>query len=244
MATFVIVHGAFSGAHAWRWLRPLLREAGHDVFTPSLTGLGERAHLATPEIDLVTHVQDVAAVLHYEDLREVVLVGHSYGGMVITGVAARTADRIRQLVYLDAEVPLDGECEFDLMPSDERMAYEEAARSRGDGWRIPPPFSESFPPGTDPIVVWAVSRMVPQPITTFTQRLPTRAPGTSPARSYVFCTEGKEGQPTPPYVERIVADPAWRFVRLRANHVAHVTAPSELSAALIDLAGDTTGGDS
>ena len=236
MATFVVVHGAFSGAHAWRWVRPLLREAGHDVFTPSLTGLGERAHLATPEIDLDTHVQDVAAVLHYEDLREVVLVGHSYGGMVITGVAARAADRIRHLVYLDAEVPLDGECEFDLMPPDERMSYEKAARERGDGWRIPPPFPETFPPGTDPIVVWAVSRMVPQPLATFTQRLPAPAQGPSPARSYILCTEGKEGQPTPPYVERIAADPAWNLVRLPANHVAHVTAPAELTAALVELA--------
>ncbi len=89
MATFVIVHGAWSGPHAWRWVRPLLRAAGHEVVTPSLTGLGERAHLATPMTDLDTHVTDVAAVLHFEDLWDVVLVGHSYGGMVITGVADR-----------------------------------------------------------------------------------------------------------------------------------------------------------
>lgn len=238
MATFVIVHGAFSGAHAWRWIRPLLRGAGHDVFTPSLTGLGERAHLATPETDLDTHIEDVAAVLHYEDLRDVVLVGHSYGGMVITGVAARAADRIRQLVYLDAEVPLEGESEFDLLPSDERTAYEEAARSRGDGWKIPPPFPQTFPPGTDPTVVWAVSRMVPQPLATFTRRAPIPAQAISVPRSYILCTEGKEGQPTPSYVDRIAADPAWRLVRLRANHVAHVTAPSDLTAALVDLARD------
>src|SRR5215207_4383806 len=119
MATFVIVHGAWSGAHAWRWVRPLLRAAGHEVFTPTLTGLGERAHLATPETDLDTHVADVAAVLYYEDLSDVVLVGHSYGGMVITGVADGAPGRIGQLVYLDADVPLDGESELDFVSAEE-----------------------------------------------------------------------------------------------------------------------------
>src|SRR5215210_4421571 len=105
MATFVIVHGAWSGAHAWRRVRPLLRAAGHEVFTPALTGLGERAHLASPRVDLDTHIQDVVGVLEYEDLGEVMLVGHSYGGVVITGVAERAAPRLAQLIYLDAEVP-------------------------------------------------------------------------------------------------------------------------------------------
>src|SRR5919107_1506554 len=131
MATFVIVHGAWSGAHAWRWVRPLLRRAGHEVFTPTLTGLGERAHLATPTTDLGTHVADVAAGLHYEDLTDVVLVGHSYGGMVIAGLADTRPERVAQLVYLDADVPMDGDCEFDFFPPDERARLQEAARSRG-----------------------------------------------------------------------------------------------------------------
>ena len=105
MSTFVIVHGAWSGAHAWRWIRPLLRDAGHEVFTPSLTGLGERAHLASPEVDLDTHVRDVVGVLEFEDLRDVALVGHSYGGPVITGAADRVPGRVAEVVYLDAEVP-------------------------------------------------------------------------------------------------------------------------------------------
>src|SRR5688500_4271144 len=100
MATFVIVHGAWSGAHAWRWIRPLLRDAGHEVFTPSLTGLGERAHLASPQVDLDIHVRDVVGVLEFEDLHDVALVGHSYGGPVITGAADRVPGRVAQLVYL------------------------------------------------------------------------------------------------------------------------------------------------
>jgi pimeloyl-ACP methyl ester carboxylesterase len=125
MATFVIVHGAWSGAHAWRKVRPLLRASGHEVFTPALTGLGERAHLAGRDIDLETHIRDVVGVLEYEDLQEVLLLGHSYGGVVITAVGDRVPGRVAQLVYLDAEVPADGQSEYDLLPADERVTYED-----------------------------------------------------------------------------------------------------------------------
>jgi pimeloyl-ACP methyl ester carboxylesterase len=236
MATFVIVHGAWSGAHAWRWVRPLLRAAGHDVVTPSLTGLGERAHLATPATNLDTHVADVAAVLHYEDLRDVVLVGHSYGGMVITGVGDRAPDRIRQLVYLDADVPREGESELDLVPAEERAGYEEAARTRGDGWRVPPPFPDPLPPGLPPVVVWGVSRMVPQPLATMTQPLHLEHGETDLPRTFVLCTAGKEDDAEPPYVARVRADPSWRLVELAATHTAHVVAPETLSRVLLDLA--------
>ena len=235
MATFVIVHGAWSGAHAWRWIRPLLRAAGHEVFTPTLTGLGERAHLATPAIDLDTHVADIAAVLHYEDLNDVVLVGHSYGGMVITGVADRAAERIGRLVYLDADVPRSGESEFDLMPAEEGAGYEESARARGDGWQVPPPFPDPLPPGYPPEVVWGVGRMVPHPLATMTQRL--RLSGSPPdlPRFYVYCSEGKDDEPEPPYLSRVRTDPAWQWVELAAPHIAHVMAPEKLTATLLDL---------
>jgi pimeloyl-ACP methyl ester carboxylesterase len=237
MSTFLIVHGAWSGAHAWRWVRPLLRAAGHDVVTPSLTGLGERSHLATPETDLATHVEDVVATLHYEDLTDVVLVGHSYGGMVITGVADRVPERIAQLVYLDADAPRDGEAERDLMPDDEFQGYAEAAATRGDGWRVPPPFPDPLPPGLPAEAVWAIARMVPMPLATMTQPLRLSAPaGSGPPRTYVFCTEGKDGEPVPDHVRRMDTDPAWRLVRLAATHTAHVHAPELLAETLIGLA--------
>ena len=201
MATFVIVHGAWSGGHAWRWLRPLLRAAGHEVFTPALTGLGERSHLASAQIDLEAHVRDVVGVLEYEDLLQVVLVGHSYGGMVITGVADRVPERLAQLVYLDAEVPLDGQGEFDLLAPEERAGYQESARSKGQGWRIPPPVPEPLPAELDPNLRWAMSRMVPQPLATFTQPLRLTNPaGPGVPRTYVLCTEGKEALLTDPWV--------------------------------------------
>lgn len=104
MATYVLVHGAWHGGWCWQRVTPLLRAAGHEVFTLTLTGLGERSHLANPEIDLNTHIQDVVNVLEYEDLRKVILVGHSYGGMVITGVTDRAAERLAHVVYLVARV--------------------------------------------------------------------------------------------------------------------------------------------
>ena len=236
MTTFVIVHGAWSGAQAWRWVRPLLRAAGHEVVTPSLTGLGERGHLATPATNLDTHIADVAAVLHYEDLIDIVLVGHSYGGMVITGVADRAPERIGQLVYLDADVPREGESMLDLVPADHRARYEEAARTRGDGWRVPVPLPDPLPPGVPPEVAWAVARMNPHPLATMTQPLQLEHGETDLPRTFVLCTEGKEGEAEPPYVARVRTDPSWRLVELAATHTAHVAAPVMLSRALLDIA--------
>lgn len=114
MTTIVLIHGGWHGGWCWKKLAPLLRVAGHDVHAPTLTGLGERAHLLCPEITLSTHVQDIVALLKYEDLQGVVLVGHSYGGMVMTAVAEEVSERLAQLVYLDAFVPLDGQALGDL----------------------------------------------------------------------------------------------------------------------------------
>lgn len=138
MATFMLVHGAFHGGWCWKKVLPLLRAVGHEVFTPTLTGLGERAHLLTPTTNLQTHVQDVTAALEYEDLSGVVLVGHSYGGMVITAVAERVPERLRHLVYLDALVPGDGQTLFDLITPEGRARHHDMARTSGEGWRIPP----------------------------------------------------------------------------------------------------------
>ena len=236
MATFVIVHGAWSGAHAWRRVRPLLRAAGHEVFTPALTGLGERSHLATPDVDLDTHIDDVVGVMEYEDLREVVLVGHSYGGVVISGAAERLAPRLSQLVYLDAEVPEDGQSEYDLVPPDERASYEELARVRGDGWRIPPPVPEPLPDDLDTDVRWVLSRMAPHPAASFSQpvRL-TNAATASVPRVYIFCSEGKGGHPVPAYVERARSEPGWLYRELATGHAPHVTAPRDLTDLLLEL---------
>ena len=116
MATFVLVHGAWQGGWCWKRVAALLRRSGQDVFTPTLTGLGERAHLLDDKIDLDTHIQDILGVLRCEELSDIVLCGHSYGGVVITGVADKASEQIRSLVYLDALVPADGQTVVDILP--------------------------------------------------------------------------------------------------------------------------------
>src|SRR6266700_2866784 len=139
-ATFVLVHGAWGGAHGFGKVRRLLQAAGHDVFTPSLTGIGERAHLASPQVCLTTHIADVANTVLFEDLRDIVLLGFSYGGLVVTGALEHIAGRVSHLVYLDAFVPSDGQALNDLT----QAGYGAAAvgPGKGDQWLVELPFRE------------------------------------------------------------------------------------------------------
>ena len=152
---FVLVHPAWHGAWFWKKVVPLLRKQGHLVFTPTLTGLGERSHLARADVGLDVHVNDVGNVLKYEDLRDVVLVGHSSSGVVITGVADRAPDRIAHVVYLDAFVPEHGQAVFDLVAPDRRQMMEALVRTEGEGWFLP----RFAPPAWETIVrdMWGVT---------------------------------------------------------------------------------------
>src|SRR5881275_59692 len=155
-STFLVCHGAWSAGWAWKRMHPLMAAAGHRLVTPTQTGIGEREHLANPSIDLETHIQDILNVIKYEDLRDIVLVGHSYGGMVATGVADRARDRITQLIYLDAFVPEDGQSLFDLNGSGDQMMK---AAAEGDGWRAPP---LPTPPDTsEEDAKWGAERRTP-----------------------------------------------------------------------------------
>jgi pimeloyl-ACP methyl ester carboxylesterase len=137
LAVFVLVHPAWFGGWCWKKLVPLLEEYGHRVRTPTLTGLGERSHLAHPGIVMRTHIDDVASVLTYDDLREVILAGTSSSGAVISGVADRVPERISKLVYIDAFVPGDGQAVFDLISPQRRPAMEALVASEGFGWLVP-----------------------------------------------------------------------------------------------------------
>src|SRR5665213_1153420 len=114
MATYVLVHGGAHGGWCYQRVARILRSSGHEVYTPTMTGVGERSHLVGPEVDLDMHIDDIAAVLYYEDLHDVILVGHSYGGMVITGTADKVADRVGRLVYLDAATPVNNQSLVDV----------------------------------------------------------------------------------------------------------------------------------
>ncbi len=234
MATFMIIHGAWSAGWAWKKLRPLLRERGHEVFTPTCTGLGERAHQSGPEVSLDTHIEDMLAVLEYEDLHEVVLLGHSYGGMVATGVADRAAARLSQLVYLDAFVPADGQSVFDLIPPKARERNRAQARDEGDGWLLPP---NPLPPDTDVAdVEWALPRRRMQPMRAFSSPVRLGASVGALPRSYIYCTRSGPGDVFRPFAERARADAAWCYFELDASHNPHITMPATLADLLHRIA--------
>ena len=170
MATFVLVHGAWHGGWCWSRVAARLRAGGHTVWTPTLTGVGERVHLAHAGIDLETHIADVLSVIGAEELDGIVLCGHSYGGMVITGVADRATERVRSLVYLDAFVPEDGQSLLSLQPA-ERQARMRASAAKGDGWRIAPITAAHFNVREAADRDWVDRRCVAQPLQTFAQPL-------------------------------------------------------------------------
>ena len=234
MATFVLVHGAWHGGWKWRYVAPILRRAGHEVFTPTLTGLGERAHLAGPSIDLDSHVRDVVAVLETEDLREVLLVGHSYGGMVVTGVAERCPERLRRLIYLDAFVPEDGKCLLDYV---EAAVPERAARFREEGERTgtvtPPPVSTwgIVKPGH---VAFATPRESPHPYRCLTQRVRLANPkARALPRTLVYCSSPATGS-FDQFAEKYRSDPAWRFRELKTGHDCMILVPEEVARVLLE----------
>ncbi len=230
MATFLVCHGAWSAAWAWKKVRPLLRAAGHEIFTPTYTGLGERAHQASRSINLETHIADVLAVIDCEDLRDFVLVGHSYGGMVATGVADRVPDRVSKLVYLDAFVPGDGQSLFDFLPPEERARRQQGAASGGDGWLLPP---NPPPPDTSPEdVAWITPRRRWQPIGCFNQPLHLKNPNAVRSRSYIYCTRLGPGDPFGQFAKRLRSDPAWQFHEIDASHSPNITAPEALAGLL------------
>ena len=229
MATIVLAHGAWSAAWAWKKMRPLLRAAGHEFFSPTYTGLGERAHLARPDIDLTTHIDDVAAVFDFEDLKDVTLLGPSYGGMVATGVADRLRNRIAQVVYIDAFAPKDGQSLFDLVGPKAEGNMRAGAVKDGDGWKLP---INPMPPDTAAEdVAWASPRRRPQPIKTFEQKIRLTAPE-SPPRHYIYAKRNGPGDVFRQFGERAKSEAGWTHYEMDASHNPHITCPNELMALL------------
>jgi pimeloyl-ACP methyl ester carboxylesterase len=243
-ATFVLVHPAWHGAWYWKKVTPLLRAKGYEVHTPTLTGLGELAHLVRPEVGLRTHIEDVVNVLEYGDLRNVILVGNSSGGMVITGVAERAPQRIAQLVYLDAFVPGHDQSLLDLLPPDRRLAFEEFARSEGKGWLLP-----RFAPlpweqivrniwgvKDDADVQWMLARLVPTPFGHFAEPVQRTNPASDKlTRTYVRCLLFRHAG-FDEHATMARRTPNWRYREMVSPHLPPVTHPRELTELLVELA--------
>jgi len=234
MATILVAHGAWSAGWAWKKMHPLLAERGHRLVTPTVTGLGERAHLAQRTIDLEAHITDLLAVIEFEDLRDLVLVGHSYGGMVATGVADRVPGRIAQRVYLDAFVPRDGQALFDLISPEARSAMRKGVAEQGEGWRIPPnPVPEDT---SEADRAWILPRRVMQPLATFEQALRLRGAADHLPRSYIYCLRPMPGDVFAQFAERARSEPGWRLYEIDATHSPNVTAPEALADLLAAIA--------
>jgi pimeloyl-ACP methyl ester carboxylesterase len=234
MTTFVVAHGAWSAGWAWKKMHPLMRALGHTLITPTYTGIGERSHLAHAGIDLNTHITDILNVLEFEDLRNVILIGHSYGGMVATGVADRAAERIAHLVYLDAFAPRHGDSLLSLTPADNRSRVLEGVQSQGAGWRIP---ANPLPSDTSPEdVAWSIARRVMQPLKTWEQPIElTGAVDTLP-KSYIYCKKFGPGDVFRQFTDRARAEAGWTYFEMDASHNPHITVPHELAALLDGIA--------
>jgi len=241
MATFVLVHGAWHGGWCWQRVARILRAAGHEVYTPTLTGLGERAHQLGPDITLETHIQDVVGVLPYEDLHGVVLVGHSYSGMVITGVAEQAAERLGHLVYLDAFVPGDGQALSDFAPPALIAMFREQARREGNGYGVPP-LSDTFGITAEADLAWVRPRIGMHPLQTKLDPVRLSNPNARQLpRTYIYCADPSAPPERPrafaQFATRLRTDPAWRYVEIATGHDAMITEPDQLSRLLLDLAG-------
>ena len=228
MTTYVLIHGGGHGGWCYAKVTARLQALGHRVYAPSLPGLGEHAHLVSPAIDLNAHIDDVVNLLFHEDLHDVVLVGHSYGGMVVTGVAGHVANRIAHIVYLDAHVPADGQSVIDLLTFT-RPGYET------EQW--------VDPPGTfgvkDPVdLAWVKANMTPHPTRSMRQKvsLPVPLEEMSLKRTYVLA----ELEPLGPWfadnAAKYEADARWRFIRMQAVHDMMVTEPGQTARILLDAA--------
>lgn len=215
-------------------MRAPLIALGHEIITPTYTGLGERTHLNGPMVDLDLHIRDILGVLHYEDLREIVLLGHSYGGMVATGVADQASERIAELIYLDAFVPEDNQSVLDLRH--EPDAVRDQASRLGDGWFIPP--SPIDPEATPQDREWLEARRGRQSLKTFEQRIHLTGGGASLPRSYIYCSRGKsEDDHFRRTGERVRSLPGWRYYELDSGHTPNVTKPEALAALLGEIVG-------
>src|SRR3954466_2302795 len=233
MSTFVLVHGAWHGGWCWDRVAPRLRAAGHEVHTPTLTGLSERAHLLSPLVGLDTHVEDVVRLLDVLQLRDVVLVGHSYAGQVVTAVADRRPAAVALRVHLDAFVGDDGEAARDLLPETVEHHWAESAAERGFGWLVPVRKLSVLGVTEQSDVDWLLPKLTPHPWKTYTDRLRLTGAVDDVPAAFVECVSWVRVFPAPPGRAR---KRGWRVRELDTGREAMVTAPKALADVLLELA--------
>lgn len=242
MATYVLVHGAFNGGWCWRHVARRLRAEGHEVFTPTLTGAGERSHLLTPNVGLSMHIQDVVNVLTYEDLHDVILAGHSYAGMVVTGVVDREPGRVKQLVYVDSAAPSDGQNATGAFADGTAAVLSSMSEGTKESWLLPPLSMEAEGITRDEDIAWVSSKRVAHPLLALQEALRFTSDGVAKvSKSYIYAKR-RDGlvktfgvDPLKPFSDRARAE-GFRMFEIDAGHALMINAPNELSEALLELA--------
>lgn len=239
VAVFVLVHGAWGGGWQWQPIARKLRDHGHDVHAPTLTGLGDRAHVAPVPLTLSLHVRDVVDLLFFDDLHDVVLVGCSYGGSVVAGVADLATERVGQVVSLDGEVAREGRSLIDGFDDETRAELaDRLAAGERTGW-IPPPTADDMTGELKDRVLreWVGARERPQPYGTWAEPYPDNAGRRwSVPHTYLSCTDVDWEEE--PEITALRHDPRWRFRELPLNHLGLLYAPEIVTQALLDVLGD------
>lgn len=231
MSTYVLVHGAWRGSWIWKRVRRLLQARGHEVFTPTHTGVADRSHLSSPSVNLDTHITDVANLLRWEELSDVILCGHSYGGCVASGVADRVPERIGALVYLDAFVLESGQCLNDTIPPEVRSERLAQVKEVGEGWKLPPISAEEFgvnPKDRD----WVNRQSTWQSMACFEQPLRlTGAINQIKNVTYIWAS-GWSPSPFPQFYEKAQAK-GWKTIAIDCGHDVMLDRPEELAEYLL-----------
>jgi pimeloyl-ACP methyl ester carboxylesterase len=233
MAVLVLVHGGWTGSHGFRHVRRRLQERGHEVFTPSLTGIGERVHLASPQVGLTTHVQDVVNCLDFEDLRDVILLGFSYGGFVVTGAVEHAAMRVRELVYLDAFVPASGDSVSSLAGR-----ASSAVQHLSQDWLIPPLPRQFDDPDE---AAWQNERRVPHPARCFAEPVQLSTPledhpfGLTYIKATADLRDAPGSQAFYTAADHARTSTRWRYREINTTHMVASNRPDELTNILLEL---------
>lgn len=238
--TFVLVHGAWHGGWCWKMVREYLQAQGHTVFTPTMTGLGEKSHLASAEVNLDTHITDISNLLIWEELENVILVGHSYGGGIITGVCDAHKDRIAHAIYLDALVPKSG----DTMVGDASLeATEKRLGPFIDGYLAPPqqPVTFGIPETMTEELAWVRRRVTPHLVGTWTQKFDVKNGGSEGLpRTFIYCSDKPPISPERQvFLDNFVSDPTWNYEELPCGHDSMVILPIE-TAQMFERIADAT----
>lgn len=232
----VLVHGAWHGGWSWERMNPILANAGYKVFAPSLTGMGELASAANPDVGLNTHIQDILNLLQKENLRNVVLVGHSYAGMVIAGVAEKAPERISHLVFLDAFVPKDGQSLLDIVGPQGAAGIRQGAKAVGEGWKVPSFPVERFGIKSQADVDFVKPKLVPQPLKTFEDKVSLSNPAAAGLpRTFIYLSNPAMGT-FDGYAKMAKESSSWGYYEIATGHDAMVLEPQKLSEILIQIA--------